>query len=214
MNTTAYRELKVLEELSSNSTMTQRHLARKLEVALGLTNLMIRRLAKKGYVKVVNVQRNRIHYLITPKGLSEKTRLTYEYLEYSLHLYRAVRQILKETLGRLAISGGRRVVFFGTGEIAEIAYLTLKELPLQLVGVVDDDAVGDTFLELPVLSTSDLSRLTFDCVVVSSVNNGLNGLFWKRLEECGVPKSKIVIIEQRGPNIRAVLPDVDRTSAK
>ena len=76
MNTESYRELKVLDELSNNKSPTQRHLAKKMGVALGLTNLMIRRCVKKGYVKVVNVQKNRIQYLLTPQGIAEKSRLT------------------------------------------------------------------------------------------------------------------------------------------
>ena len=126
MNTGAYRELKVLEELSANPSLTQRTLSSRLEVALGLTNLMIRRLVKKGYVKVVSTQKNRIRYFLTPSGITEKTRLTYEYLEYSLHLYREVRRLLTDTLSQVAAGGGRRVVFFGTSEVAEITYLTIK----------------------------------------------------------------------------------------
>lgn len=203
MDTQSYRELKVLEELSVNSSVTQRHLAMQLKAALGLTNLMMRRLIKKGYVKVVNIQNNRLNYLLTPQGVSEKTRLTYEYLEYSLHLYRTVRLVLREALAPVARSGGKRIVLFGAGEIAEIAYLTLKELQLQLVGVVDDRLQGQQFLGLPVLSFKAAASVAYDCGVVASVHSELAD-FRRQLEDSGVAMHKIIIMEQRGPNIRAV----------
>ena len=209
MNPEAYRELKVLEELSVNPTLTQRHLAKELQVALGLTNLMIRRLVKKGYVEAVNVKKNRIQYLITPTGIAEKTRLSYEFLEYSLHLYREVRRVLSETLAQALVAGGRRVVFFGVGEVAEIAYVTIKELGLELVGVIDDQAVGKRFLGLPVRPLEDVPRLSFDCGIVSSLDGGLDAL-QHRLQDLGVPDHKIIVIHRNRHHVHAVIPGLDR----
>lgn len=200
-----YRELTVLEELSVNPSVTQRHLANRLHVALGLANLMLRRLVKKGCVKVVSVQGNRINYLLTPVGLSEKSRLTYEYLEYSLHLYREVRRILTDALARVVAAGGRRVVFFGVSEIAEIAYLTLKELGLELVGVIDDRTDRSRFLGVAVTSFEDLSGLAFDCGIVSALNGHLETIR-RQLMHYGVPDSKVLFIEHQGPRVRLVAP--------
>ena len=57
---------------------------------------------RKGYIKCVNVQSNRISYLITPRGIAEKARLTYEFMDYSLHLYGEVRQHLRAVARRSA----------------------------------------------------------------------------------------------------------------
>ena len=201
METEAYRELKVLEELSANPSLTQRTLATRLEVALGLTNLMIRRLVKKGYVKVVSTRKNRIDYFLTPSGITEKTRLTYEYLQYSLHLYREVRRLLTDALSQVAASGGRRVVFFGTSEVAEITYLTIKELGLELVGVVDDQEAGTKFLGLPVMRLQDMNSLSFDCGIVSALN-GSPVTMQEQLSSLGIPEAKILVIEHQGPRLR------------
>jgi len=80
VDTGAHRELKVLEAIAEDEQMTQRGLAARLGIALGLTNLYLKRLVRKGYVKCVNVQSNRVLYLITPKGIAEKSRLAYEYM--------------------------------------------------------------------------------------------------------------------------------------
>ena len=68
----------MLEAVAGNERITQRTLARRLGIAVGLTNLYLKRLARKGFIKFVNVRPNRIVYLVTPKGIAEKTRLTYE----------------------------------------------------------------------------------------------------------------------------------------
>jgi len=123
MDPHAYRDLRLLTELSSQDGVTQRSLARTQGMALGLTNLLIRRLAKKGYVKIISLQRNRLRYLITPRGLAEKARLTYEYLEYSLYFYRQIRTFLTQALSRIDPSGRNDVLLYGTGEVAEIAFV-------------------------------------------------------------------------------------------
>ena len=86
---------RLLEAVEQDSRVTQRSLATQLGIALGLTNIYLKRLVRKGYIKCVNVQSNRITYLITPRGIAEKARLTYEFMDYSLHLYGEVRQHLR-----------------------------------------------------------------------------------------------------------------------
>ncbi len=208
METEAYRELKALEELSNNPAVTQRHLASQLQVALGLTNLMVQRLIKKGFVKAVNLKRNRIRYLVTPKGVGEKTRLTYEYLEYSLHLYRRVREVLKQIFSERLRPGATDVVFFGAGEIAEIAYLTLKELDLKLIAVVDDQAAGGQFFGVLVVPLSEVPQLSFDWGVVSALGGNLDALR-QSLRALGVDEQKLIVIERDRARIQAILPGLD-----
>ena len=132
VSTDARRALQVLEAVSENARITQRTLASKLGIAVGLANLCVKRLARKGFIKCVNVQSNRMLYLITPKGLAEKTRLTYEFVQYSLHLYRRVRLQLASMLRPLVEGGPRRIAIYGRDEAAELAYLSLKEFGLEL----------------------------------------------------------------------------------
>ena len=105
MDIEARRHLRLLEAVEEDSRVTQRGLAAKLGIALGLTNIYLKRLVRKGYIKCVNVQSNRLSYLITPRGIAEKVRLTYEFMDYSLHLYGEVRQHLRGMLHECAASG-------------------------------------------------------------------------------------------------------------
>jgi predicted transcriptional regulator len=77
----AHRDLRLLEAVHQDSRVTQRGLASKLGIALGLANIYLKRMIRKGYIKCVNVQPNRISYLVTPRGIAEKARLTYEFMD-------------------------------------------------------------------------------------------------------------------------------------
>jgi DNA-binding MarR family transcriptional regulator len=189
MKAEAHRDLKILSEIEANGQVTQRHLAGKLGMALGLTNLYLKRLARKGYIKVTTIPRHRVRYLLTPKGIAEKTRLTYEYMQFSFSLFRQSRHFLRERFAALAEAGRKRVVFVGVGEAAELADLTLRELGLDLVAVADDGAAGSRFLDRPVVPLAALRDLEFDQAVVTSFDRPAD--LAKTLQELGIPDEKI-----------------------
>lgn len=164
----AHRNLQALEAIAENDLLTQRSLANSLGMALGLTNLYLRRLVRKGYVKCVNVQSNRLRYLLTPKGIAEKTRLTYEFMQYSVSLYGHVRRRLQTALEPYALDKQSRVVLFGTGEAAELAYLTIAGLGLELVAVFDRHPQGQ-FLGFPVRAVADHGDVEFDVLLVATL---------------------------------------------
>src|SRR5207344_730137 len=114
MDLQGQRDLLLLSELNRDGGATQRTLATKLGVARGLTNLCLKRLARKGYIKITTIPRNRIRYLLTPQGVTEKSRLTYLYMQYSLSYYRDMRMRLKEMLSNFDEARDRRVVIYGT----------------------------------------------------------------------------------------------------
>lgn len=189
MNPESHRDLRLLDAISNDAEVTQRSLATKLGIALGLTNLYLKRLARKGYIKLVNIQANRIRYLITPKGIAEKTRLTYEYMEYSLRLYAQARAHLKAVLQPLAILGHKRIAVYGTGEAAELAYLSLKELGLEPVAIFSADGAGE-FLGMPVQDGRTQDMAGYDLIIVATLEKSDS-----RVEELirqGVPREKLL----------------------
>ena len=138
MNIQAQRDLQLLNEVERNAAVTQRSLARNLGVAVGLANLYLKRLVRKGHIKITTIPKHRIKYLLTPRGMAEKSRLTYLYMQYSLSYYRKMRERLKHVLTGLSVAGAKRIAVYGTGELAELAYLTLREMDMTQVGFVED----------------------------------------------------------------------------
>jgi ribosomal protein S25 len=195
MDVEAHRDMKLLEAVEEDSRVTQRGLATKLGIALGLTNIYLKRLARKGFIKCVNVQSNRISYLITPRGIAEKARLTYEFMDYSLHLYGEVRQRLRAVLQECA-AAGRRVAIYGRGEAAEIAYLSLKECGLEPVAVFDDEA-GDDFLGMPVLPIREHAGVAYDLMIVATLVPSEHLVI--SLVAQGVVRDKLMPLRRDGP---------------
>lgn len=189
MDSSARRELEILTTLAENRPVTQRALAQRLGIALGLTNLYLKRLARKGYIKITTIPPNRIKYLLTPRGLAEKSRLTYEYMRYSIRLYAQARQTLREALGQLAENGAKRIALYGTGEAAELAYLTLKELGLEPVAILDGQG-GGQFLGQAVRDVREVSEAEYDYVVLATLEPP-DGLL-AELERRGLPRARLI----------------------
>jgi len=196
VNAEAKRDLQALEAIAQDERITQRRLATELGIALGLTNLYLKRLVHKGYVKCINLQSNRIRYLITPTGLAEKTRLTYEFVEYSMSLYGNVRQHLRRVLAPLASGERKRVAIYGCGEAAELAYISILELGLDLVAVFDKNPNG-TFLGRPVLNVRDQHATPFDVLVAATFEAPQPAREW--LLELGVRPEALVTLRGDAP---------------
>src|SRR5882762_4464514 len=208
MDIEARRDLKLLEAVEQDSRVTQRGLATKLGIALGLTNIYLKRLVRKGYIKCVNVRSNRISYLITARGIAEKARLTYEFMDYSLHLYGEVRQHLREALQECA-TADRRVAIYGRGEAAELAYLSLREFGLEPVAIFDEEngSAGDghpagmpEFLGMRVRSIAEHEQVAYDLMIVATLERAGNQ--FAVLSQCGVPKDKLVPLRHDGASKR------------
>jgi DNA-binding Lrp family transcriptional regulator len=191
MDLQGQRDLQLLNEVERDASVTQRSLSTKLGVALGLTNLYLKRLARKGYIKITTIPSHRIKYLLTPRGMTEKSRLTYQYMQYSLSYYREMRDRLKQVLTELSHAGAKRIVVYGTGELAELAYLTLREMDLTLVGFVDG-AQGQTFLSYPLWPVEAMSGWAYDAVLIADLADMKK--IHTRLIRAGVPKDKIVTL--------------------
>lgn len=194
MEKEAQRHLEILSEIERGQPITQRRLARRLGVALGLTNLYLKRLANKGYIKLTTIPPHRIKYLLTPKGLAEKTRLTYEYLDYSVHLYRQIRTSLRETLSPLVKESRPRLLIYGYGEATELVFLTLRELALDPAGIVDGKGGVPDHLGLKVWPLENLAEAEFDLILIAMFGPVDDSI--KALTERGIPREKIVTLMQ------------------
>lgn len=126
------RELRILEALEQNPDTTQANLAAQLGVAVGSVNWYLKRLIRKGYVKITHLERRKLKYFVTPQGLALKARLTSEYMDYSLRVYRQLRQAARETLAQVRAAGYAAICANGRDEATEILRLTCLEEGLSI----------------------------------------------------------------------------------
>jgi DNA-binding MarR family transcriptional regulator len=137
------RDMALLEEIEQDPDINQATLAAQLGVAVGTVNWHIKRLIAKGYVKVKRAQRRKLRYMITPEGIAFRARLTVNYIEQSMHLYRTVRERSREALFELKRAGYHSVRIEGDGDVADICRLTCYEQ-----GVAMSDSPDVPLLEL------------------------------------------------------------------
>jgi DNA-binding MarR family transcriptional regulator len=200
------RDLEILTAISEGNPLTQRALAARLGVALGLANLYLKRLASKGFIKIAAFPakpsaRKRFRYLLTPKGLAAKGRLTYDYMAYSMNLYRRARQNLREALALLPEHGMKRLALYGTGDAAELAYLTLKEFSLEPLAIFAREG-GGTFLGLPVRAASELAEGEFDGVILGTFERPEPHV--AELVRLGIPRAKCITLRRVLPSHASV----------
>ena len=187
------RTLKLLEALHARGGTTQRELARDLNISLGLVNAFMKRLAKKGYFKISTIPRNRVKYLLTPRGLREKSRLTYDYIHYSIGFYREIKAVLRALFSRLEREGVERLALYGSGEVAELTYLFLQNTTIALVAVFDVTGDGRLFYGHQVKGCEALATTPFDYVLVTQTDDINNHR--DRLAEAGVHPDRVLHLE-------------------
>jgi DNA-binding MarR family transcriptional regulator len=127
------REMILLEQIEHDPDVTQANLADQLGVAVGTVNWHLKRLVAKGYVKVKRAQRRKLRYIITPEGIAFRARLTVNYIDQSMRLYRRVRQRVRDLLGEVRQAGYSRVRLVGEGDIADICRLTCLEGGFEII---------------------------------------------------------------------------------
>jgi DNA-binding MarR family transcriptional regulator len=143
--------LSVLTLIERDSAITQRALARELGIALGLANAYLRRCVRKGLVKMRQVPLNRYAYYLTPQGLTEKSRLTAEYLAVSLDFFRRARTDCAALFRQCESRGWRNVALYGAGDLAEIAVLSAGETAVEVLCVIDPEYTGRRCGGLPIV---------------------------------------------------------------
>ncbi|MBI5195893.1 MAG: winged helix-turn-helix transcriptional regulator [Nitrospirae bacterium] len=188
--------LRILDELSKEPHVTQRSLSGKLDVALGLVNAYMKRLAKKGYIKVTTIPQNRVKYILTPKGFTEKVRLTYEYMHFSLSYFKDIRQRIDNVYKQMISSGAKNLLLWGDGEVAELCYVSLRGLPLNLIGIIDNKRADNGFFGHNIYAPQDLAGLNYDAILITSLKDKENER--QRAMDMGADTKKLFLLSKEG----------------
>jgi DNA-binding MarR family transcriptional regulator len=162
----AKHDLDVLTAVERGETVSQLTLSRRIGVAVGLINAVMKRAVRKGYVKVRTAPAKRYAYYLTPKGFSEKSRLVAEYLDYSLTFFRLARNEYVDLFQRAKASGHQHIAIAHEGELAEIAVLAAAEAGVTLKGVLAPGSTRATLFGLAVATSLD-DLLPLDLIVIT-----------------------------------------------
>ncbi len=160
----------MLDAIETRDHVTQRGLANELGIALGLTNIYLKRCLNKGLIKMRKAPARRYAYYLTTKGFSEKARLTAKFLSRSLSFFRLAREDCAELFAACEARGIRRVILVGTGDLCEIATLAALDAGPEVVAIFDEETNRQHFAGRPVIrSLPELGAA--DAVVVTDMRD-------------------------------------------
>lgn len=150
-------EYQILTHLEKNGSTSQRRIAHGTGLSVGTVNLMLKRMVRKGLVKIERLNARTLRYIITPKGMAEKTRLVYQYIRSSYRqisrIHQALEQVLHERNGQETLT---RVIFYGPeDEILEILKTAAGNLNLKYAVVHTKDELVDMELRDGLMITWD-----------------------------------------------------------
>ncbi len=180
------RELEILERLEGNCHLTQRDLSREVGIALGLVNHLLKKMVKKGWVKIKNIDSKKIRYLITPEGAREKSGLLYKRVESTIHFYLDAKRVIKEKVEHLKGDGVKSVSIYGINHISEVLFIVLKELGLELTYVVEEEKEGEEWFGYNVIGMEEFVENKDSVLIFASFDKNEIDRFCKEYEDVKV----------------------------
>ncbi len=184
--------LRLMGEIDRDGDHSQRELSERLDLSLGLVNTFLKRLVTKGYSKVTTLPKNRLKYFLTPEGIARKSRLTVEYLHYSMNFYRDIKLLLLKKYKEMETNNVQSILFWGAGEVAELAYLYLQQTNIQLAGIIDDEKQGKKFFNFKIERSHRIRQLKWDMIFVTGLDDIEEDI--KKLLENGITQERIATL--------------------
>jgi len=122
------RDLKVIDEIAKNQSVTQREISRRAGMSLGMVNIVLKRLTKKGYVKLRKLNKRSLEYILTPKGFAEKAKKSYWYVRRTIDSLKQIKVKIQILILKEYQKGEREFIILGDSELADIVEISLRDL--------------------------------------------------------------------------------------
>ena len=207
----SYRELRILEEFEFSPESSQRTLSQRLGVALGVVNVLVKSLVRRGYVRASRAGWRQWAYVLTPAGVTRKVNLTVDYVDRFMDHYRRVRSIVRTSVEGQTISPDSSVGIYGAGEVAEIVFLSLRDAGVDQIEVLHPDrGAAGRFLGLDVIALASAAPERYSKVIVADTNDVRRR--HSELSAAGFSDDQIITIVPLRPGDHAVV-DPERGAA-
>lgn len=179
--------LGLLVSVERDGTRSQRSLAAECGIALGLVNAYLKRCIKKGLIKVADAPARRYTYYLTPQGLAEKSRLTVEFLSYSLSFFRHARSDCTAVFEEAKRRGWSRMALAGISDLAEISTICALESGIAIVGIIDSSSSLERFVGIPVFGSLNQMPEPVDGMMVTDIRNSAE-VYLAAVEQMGADR--------------------------
>jgi DNA-binding MarR family transcriptional regulator len=130
----------ILKTIEGDSSVTQRALSSQMQINVASVNFALKRLIKKGFIRMVGINPRRIKYFVTPEGVREKTQLAYRFFGRNLHFYKEVRCDIEARIAKATNGKETEIAIYGVGGLAEITYSVVSLMKWRFLGFFFEDS--------------------------------------------------------------------------
>lgn len=138
------REFELINIIGAELGSNQRDLSRQMDLSLGLTNMLIRRLVTKGFIRISQLNKRKVRYALTPKGFSEKMRKSVKYTLKTVSSISLIKEKIQEVVSELYEEGEKNFIVVGKSDFALLIDIVLKELELNDCKIIHVNEVPHT----------------------------------------------------------------------
>lgn len=155
------KEFRIITEISNNHQPNQRIIAQKTGFSLGLTNLLIKNLIKKGYIKASQLDKRKVQYILTPTGFTEKFKKSYKYTLQTIKSFKIIQDKIRELILYEYNKGNKQFIIQGDCELAAITEVVFHSMHLEnLVYSKENMPISDDKKSFVVLTTDNFEPNT------------------------------------------------------
>jgi len=177
MDNISEKEIEILNIIGDDCHISQRKISNNLGLSLGLVNLFLKKLARKGLLKIKKTgNKKSLQYILTPKGFNERLNFNLYFLKKNLKYYSSAKKLLLDKLANLADGAPAQNIFiFGIDDWAEIIYLALQNFDFNLLGFIANISEPAEFkmkFNYNVYSIDEFNRLnSVNSIVIANIEN-------------------------------------------
>ena len=163
-------ELAILDELARDRRLSQRALAIRVGMSAGFVNRSLKAMIDRGHVRISDQRVRPYAYRLTPAGHEYRRSLRYEHYRSVLGSFHDAERRVRARLSDLMATGARRVVFYGAGDVMELATTIARSLGLVVEAALDDDCGKHGMLRDGVLvhPPAAVGGLDADAIVITT----------------------------------------------
>ena len=122
------REFELINIIGPELGLNQRDLSKHMNISLGMINMLIRRLIAKGFIRIQQLDKRKVEYLLTPKGFAEKMQKSVKYTLKTMNSIGLIKNGLKAVLIKLVEQGEKRFIMLGESDFSALVEMVLKEI--------------------------------------------------------------------------------------
>lgn len=162
-------QLNILREVASNTRITQAELASRCSLSVAMVNNYMKDLCNNDLLEYHRKSVKNVSYHLTPAGIRQLETLQGELIGEMVRLFAVAKKQLSDRIMDQASSVLQRVVLYGTGHLAQLAFHALELSGVRVIGVCDDnpELIGGDFCGREVVSPSQVRFMAPDAVIIT-----------------------------------------------